>query len=90
MLQLWDVGSSVGSLQMAANYLHGCDATLLVHDLSRQEVCVGANVRFHGNDKPMRQTHMLGTCRTVPLLHCLPAAGKPVLLLPYPYPLPRR
>lgn len=37
-LQLWDVGSSVSSLAMAANYLHACDAVLVVHDLTRRQV----------------------------------------------------
>jgi hypothetical protein len=37
-LQLWDVGSGVGSMQMAANYLQGCDAVLLLHDLARPHV----------------------------------------------------
>lgn len=45
-LQLWDVGSGVSSLQMAANYLHGCDAVLLVHDLARLQV--GGRVRLAG------------------------------------------
>jgi GTPase SAR1 family protein len=37
-LQLWDVGSHVNSLEMAANYLQGCDAVLIVYDVTRQEV----------------------------------------------------
>jgi GTPase SAR1 family protein len=37
-LQLWDIGSQVKSLQMAANYLQGCDAVVIVHDLTNKEV----------------------------------------------------
>ena len=37
--QLWDVGSGgVGSLQMAAAYLHACDGVLVVHDPTRPQV----------------------------------------------------
>jgi GTPase SAR1 family protein len=38
--QLWDVGNGVSSLQMAANYVHGCDAVLMVHDLTRRRTLV--------------------------------------------------
>jgi hypothetical protein len=49
-LQLWDVGSGVGSLQVAAAYIHGCDAVLMVHDLTRQQVagCVKGRARSTG------------------------------------------
>ncbi|WIA10529.1 hypothetical protein OEZ85_010717 [Tetradesmus obliquus] len=36
-LQVWDVGSSVSSLSMAANYLHGCHAVLCVHDILQEQ-----------------------------------------------------
>lgn len=39
VLQLWDIGSQVKSLQMAANYLQGCDAVVAVYDITRQQVC---------------------------------------------------
>lgn len=38
LFQVWDIGSNVSSLSMAANYLHGCDAVLAVHDITRPEV----------------------------------------------------
>ncbi len=37
MLQLWDLGSSIGSASMAANYIHGCHAVLLVYDITQQQ-----------------------------------------------------
>ena len=36
--QLWDVGGGVATLQMAANYVHGCDAIFMFHDLLRRQV----------------------------------------------------
>lgn len=36
--QLWDVGAAMRSLTMAANYISGCDAVLMVHDLSQRQV----------------------------------------------------
>ena len=48
-LQLWDVGSGVSSLQMAANYIHGSDAVLMVHDLTQRQVraaCAGLRDRL--------------------------------------------
>lgn len=37
-MQVWDIGSHVSSLSMAANYLQGCDAVLAVYDANRHEV----------------------------------------------------
>jgi hypothetical protein len=37
---VWDVGSSVSSLSMAANYLHGCHAVLCVHDILQEQVSI--------------------------------------------------
>lgn len=36
--QLWDVGGHVRSLQMAANYLQGSDAVVIVYDVTQHEV----------------------------------------------------
>lgn len=36
--QVWDIGSHVSSVNMAANYLHGCDAVLVVFDAAQKEV----------------------------------------------------
>lgn len=65
VLQLWDVGSHVRSLQMAANYLQGSDAVVIVYDVTqhevRQSVCVlgwawvdaqQAERTVHGNSCP--------------------------------------
>jgi GTPase SAR1 family protein len=38
VLQVWDVGSQVRSLQMAANYLQGSDAVVVVYDVTQHEV----------------------------------------------------
>jgi hypothetical protein len=64
-LQLWDIGSQIKSLQMAANYLQGCDAIIIVHDLTNQEVRQG-----------LRQAPTL----TVLLLAALPAQPQHTLL----------
>jgi GTPase SAR1 family protein len=37
-MQLWDIGSQVKSLDMAVNYLHNCDAALVVYDVMQREV----------------------------------------------------
>lgn len=39
-MQVWDIGSQVKSLDMAANYLHNCDAALVVYDVLQREVGV--------------------------------------------------
>jgi hypothetical protein len=39
-MQLWDIGSQVNSLDMAANYLHNCDSALVVYDVLQREVSV--------------------------------------------------
>jgi hypothetical protein len=36
-LQVWDIASSLSSLTMAANYLHGCHAVLCVHDITKEQ-----------------------------------------------------
>jgi hypothetical protein len=37
LLQVWDIASSLSSLTMAANYLHGCHAVLCVHDITQEQ-----------------------------------------------------
>lgn len=63
-VQMWDVGSGVSSLQMAANYLHGCDAVLMVYDISRaqviENVCCGV------------QQHTVYWAELLCLFACLP------------------
>lgn len=39
-MQLWDIGSQVKSLDMAANYLHNCDSALVVYDVLQREVSI--------------------------------------------------
>eukprot|EP00775_Hariotina_reticulata_P007161 gene7161-7376_t len=41
-LQVWDIGSHVSSLDMAANYLHGCDAVLAVFDIGQPQSRIAA------------------------------------------------
>jgi hypothetical protein len=39
-LQVWDIASSLSSLTMAANYLHGCHAVLCVHDIAQEQASI--------------------------------------------------
>ncbi|GBF93445.1 hypothetical protein Rsub_06578 [Raphidocelis subcapitata] len=77
-LQLWDVGSGVSTLAMAANYLHACDAVLMVHDLTRWQTLSLAEewlsaLRVLYGAAPMPYAALVGTHRDA-----LPAPAPPL------------